>query len=496
MSSQPSRIIRSVVVLLALVATAFSAHAQYPGHIRKDADTGPTLRASAVFEWTGDFAKPTAGRLIPLAVWDGEQFQPGGLYLAQPAPLAVLTGTVYELEKDGLSRGLFNVSSAENLGGSWIGIGSVKPELAPIAKARAPMSKHPPQVVKESGTGTSTDSDRPTLHRKDTGTSSTSSTSSGTSSTSASTPPPADPDHPTLHRRDSSDSSSTSSTSDSSGTDQSTSNSDPDRPALHRRDSDNAQSTTSVDPDRPTLHKRTDSTANPTGAPVTSTANVDPDRPMLRHGKPEAPVGIVEPSKLEGVPADMNQMVAISDAKPTEPHPYAYSWSDPDDQAKMKLAMEKLAQETLAGTPPPASTTAAKPPAKTTTTRRKTAAKPKPQLPLLEDQKFNAFELSYSGGATLVFTARTDAAVGSAKYVTLIAQPDFYGVPQVIFKQVTSDERLDIIPRMRLVDAADTDADRRAELIFELRSKTGREFAIYRVVNSHVEQAFNTGPLP
>ncbi len=43
--------------------------------------------------------------------------------------------------------------------------------------------------------------------------------------------------------------------------------------------------------------------------------------------------------------------------------------------------------------------------------------------------------------------------------------------------------RLDIVPWMRLVDAVDTDGDGRAELIFELRSKTGRQFGIYRVVN-------------
>jgi hypothetical protein len=114
---------------------------------------------------------------------------------------------------------------------------------------------------------------------------------------------------------------------------------------------------------------------------------------------------------------------------------------------------------------------------------------------MLEDEKFSAFELSYNGGATLVLTAKTGEP-GMTRYVTLIAQPDFYGTPQVIFKQITSDERLNIVPRMRLVDAVDTDADGRAELIFELRGKTGREFGIYRVVNRHVEQAFNTGPLP
>src|SRR5580698_6656396 len=183
---------RFVFVASTLIASLCNAaYAQYPGRIRKDADTGPTLRASGVFEWTGDLTNPRAGRLIPLAVWDGQQYQPGGLYLAQPAPLTVLTGTIYELEQAGTPRGLFQVNGAENLGGgvsgasagssSWIAVGSVKPEV-PIVKAKPPMSKHPPRVVKDADT----DSDRPTLHRKD-------SSDSGDSSSSASS----DPDRPT-----------------------------------------------------------------------------------------------------------------------------------------------------------------------------------------------------------------------------------------------------------------------------------------------------------
>ena len=42
------------------------------------------------------------------------------------------------------------------------------------------------------------------------------------------------------------------------------------------------------------------------------------------------------------------------------------------------------------------------------------------------------------------------------------------GTPQVIFQQLTSDKELDVTPRMQIVDAVDTDADNRAELIFEL----------------------------
>ncbi|HTD56773.1 MAG TPA: hypothetical protein VK670_15390, partial [Silvibacterium sp.] len=94
--------------------------------------------------------------------------------------------------------------------------------------------------------------------------------------------------------------------------------------------------------------------------------------------------------------------------------------------------------------------------------------------------------------ATLVFTASSGQG-DQTKWVTIIAQPDFNGVPQILFKQVTSDAQLDAVPRMRLVDAVDTDADNRAELIFELAGRTEQQFAIYKVHDKSVEQVFSTG---
>jgi hypothetical protein len=547
---------RRAVLLAAMFGGAsIPVLAQYPGHIKKDADTTPTLRATGVFEWTGDFSKPKAGRLIPVAVWDGKQYQPGGLYLAQPAPITVYSGTVYELQQAGAPRGLFQVNGAENLGGSWIAVGSVKPEVI-VAKVKPPMSKHPPQVVKDAGSDSdrptlhrkdgsdgdssagsgsassgSSDPDRPTLHRKDSGdsgssssqTSSSSSSSgsgsqtsggngsgsgSGSGNSSGSTAS-TDSSAPTLHRRDAGDSSSSSGSSGDSGSGSSSGSAsdDPDRPTLHRRDSGDSSSSGSssapnVDPDRPTLRKRTDKASNDTGAPVSATASNDPDRPKLRYGKPETLEGIVAPSKLEGLPMDMNQMAAISDVKQSESHTFAYSWADSGDAAKMQTAMEDLARKALAGKQAkpqstiPSTTTTTKTVPKTTAARRKAAAQPVGPVLELEDEKFNAFELSYNGGATLVFTAKNTGDDKVTKYVTVIAQPDFYGLPQTIFQQVTNDERLEITPSMHLVDAVDTDADHRAELIFELRGKTGRAFAIYRVVNRKMDEAFNTGPLP
>ncbi|MBV8672296.1 MAG: hypothetical protein JOZ33_02580, partial [Acidobacteriaceae bacterium] len=65
--------------------------------------------------------------------------------------------------------------------------------------------------------------------------------------------------------------------------------------------------------------------------------------------------------------------------------------------------------------------------------------------------------------------------------------------PQILFKQVTSAAQLDAVPRMRLVDAVDTDADNRAELIFELAGRTDQQFAIYKVHDRSVERVFSTG---
>jgi hypothetical protein len=265
-----------------------------------------------------------------------------------------------------------------------------------------------------------------------------------------------------------------------------------------------------VDPDRPTLHKHTETNSNDNGAPVSATMDVDPDRPRLRRGRPENLESLDVPAniqiaKLAGKPENLEHMIAVSDAKTREPHNFVYSWTDPDDEKKMQAALEDMAKNLLAGKalkPAISSQTATAKKATTTATNRSTVHRPvsratakkppAPVLPDLADEQFKAYELTFGGGATLVFSAQSTMPDGKVKYVTLIAQPDFNGVPQVIFKQVTSEDELDVIPRMQLVDAVDTDADNRGELIFELAGKTDRQYAIYKVADRSVEQVFST----
>ncbi len=215
----------------------------------------------------------------------------------------------------------------------------------------------------------------------------------------------------------------------------------------------------------------------------------------------------MEIAKLAANPQSLKLIAAVSDIKTREPHSYVYAWNDPEDAKKMQAALEDVAKNLLAGNALKSTLSgqglgpANKPQQKNTTTgtnshvAHKTV--PKPVLPDLTDEVFKAYELSFGGGATLVFSAKSaSATTGEAaqtKYVTIIAQPDFNGVPQVLFKQVTREGELDVIPRMQLVDAVDTDADNRAELIFELAGKTDRQFAIYRVHDREVEQVFSTG---
>jgi hypothetical protein len=429
-----SRVWTGFLALLgALAACALPAHAQYVGHV----DTGEPantnhLRATAVLEYTGDLTSIKASRLVPIAVWDGIQYQPGGLYLAQPAPLAVLSGTQYELESDGKSVGFFNVKDSEDLAGLWIGAGSFEGPPPPAPKRRAADSGHAYAID-------DTNPDKPHFaHRPAPDTNPDGSAS-------------ADADHPTLHAR----------TGDSSGADDS---------------SASASAKPSLDSDRPTFHRHTTSPANQMA--------VDPDRPRLSHTTPESQQKLEKPDALFGLPPDMKQIAGISDSNPVSTQSFTWSWANPEDSAAMQSALEAVAQQAVAPPAPPAAKPAVR------TTRHKPA--PPPPSPGLADEEFHAFDLTFGGGATMVLTGHTTTT--PQKYVTIVAQPDFYGKAQILLKQVSIDDNLDVTPRMRLIDAVDTQGNSRGDLLFELRGQTYRQFAILRVAGGQATQVFVTQP--
>jgi hypothetical protein len=518
----------AVLAALGLLLAAADGLAQYPGMVTKTDKSAPVLRSVAVLEWTGTAGTPSASRLVPVVVYDGEQLNDGTIYLTRPEPMALAGGTEYELQTAGKPSGIFDVSGAGEIRGSWLGFGAWKP-LTAAAAAKAAGAFNTSSLLNP----VDPDDDHPVLKRKhpkgtdtdDGGTSpaatpaSTSGSGVGagtTGNTTAATKPQdaqADPDRPTLKRKagDDAGAGSGSGTATASGS---------------------AKPTADADPDRPTI-RRKHNVADP-GVLETSNAAPDPDRPRLKRGKPADLVNTEEP-RLVGLPPSMQQAVAVSDASNRAEHPWKYSWANPEDETKMKVALEAMARTALGLDTPPAP---AKPVRKTAA--GKAGAKKTSMLPAepqdsveLADEQFRVFELAYGATATLVLTAsspkppeaneqapaadetpvirrgkpapkasKPDAATQfppkqpPQKYVTLVAQPDLYGGVLVLYKSVTDSARLDETPRMRLVDAVDAMGDNRGELLFELRGQTQRQFALFRVLRGSAEQLFATVALP
>jgi hypothetical protein len=559
--------------LRVIFGTATLAASVASPQMHKVAKPQQVVRAVGVYEWTGDFAKPAASRLIPVSLFIEGKFEDAGIYIARPVPFALLSGNVYLLQSAGIDKATLDLAYAKHLQAvestgdlafddGWFGYGSVKPLSAARKAAALKPSKTLPVLTTTadpnrphfgskpgdtaSSTGsdsskpsttqtndktdnkpattttssttspsTSGDPDRPTMKRRGSDTS-----GSGTSTTASSTPadtgsaPADDPDRPTMKRRtpDTASSGTDTTTTASTTSTGSTSADDPDRPTMKRRtpDSTDTASTTdnappsADDPDRPTLKRHTAEDAKKTKSSGSDIATVtaagslndDPNRPNLHHGKPTSSMTEQDLPKLTGLPANLHQMVAVSDAVNRDPHPFTLDW---DDEAQHKAILEKMqgmahAQLAAYGSTPatPTPAPAVKKTTPTTARLRRPTATPTPQTPLL-DEELKAYTLSYGGAATYVYSANTGGTGAALRYVTIVAQADGLGDIKPAIQSVTDAAHFNRTPKMQFVDVVDADASNRASLLFELRSQNARQFALYRVIASHPEQIFLTG---
>lgn len=202
--------------------------------------------------------------------------------------------------------------------------------------------------------------------------------------------------------------------------------------------------------------------------------------------------------KLTGLPPNLHQMVAVSDAVNRDPHPFALDWDDEEQHQAVLKKMQALARAKLASyenSSASAATTPAPAVKKTTPTaarsRRAATAAPQP-VPLLNEE-LKAYTLSYGGDATYIYSADTGGTGTALRYVTIVAQVDALKDLKPAIQSVTDAAHLNRAPRMQFVDVVDADASNRASLLFELRSQNVRQFALYRVIAAHSEQIFLTG---
>lgn len=419
-----------VLYLRATVAAVILASCSAIAQMHKVAKPQQVVRAVGVYEWTGDFAKPTASRLIPVSLYIEGKFEDAGIYVARPVPFALLSGNLYILQDAGVDKGTLDLVYAKHLQAveptgdlafddGWFGYGTVKPLAAPRKPAALKPSKTLPVITasndtnrphfgsKPSGdstnvsdsspgkpatsddksattttssstsTSTSDDPDRPTMKRRSSDTASSgsasgttdSSSTAGTtgSSTSSASTPADDPDRPTMKRRSADSTAAGSDTTSTTASTSSTGNTpadDPDRPTMKRPSTDstdtNTTSTTASnpapadDPDRPTLKRHTAEDAKKAKisdiASVTGTdsLNDDPNRPNLHHGKPASAMTEADLPKLTGLPPNLHQMVAVSDAVNRDAHPFTLAWDDEEQHKAILEKMQAMARAQLA----------------------------------------------------------------------------------------------------------------------------------------------------
>jgi hypothetical protein len=497
-----------------------------PAQMHKVAKPETVVRAVGVYEWTGDMAKPTASRLIPVTLYIDKKLEDAGIYMARPVPFALQTGNIYELDEAGVPKGNLDLAYARHLQATniaqayddgWFGYGSFKGLVAP----KKPIARKL-QPARTSGIETAstvTDPDKPHFTNK-AGQPVTPASAGGTASsdsTKSSDPAPADTDLDRPHLSRKSDSSTTGAAStDSTGT---TPAGDPDRPTMKRRsgnDTADASAPTSTtsgttsdsppadDPDRPTLKRHTvedaKKKAKESDSTVTSTGslNEDPDRPNLHRGKPTHSMTEADLPKLSGLPVDLRQMVAVSDAANRPVHDFTRAWEDDSERAAILTKMQALAQTQLAayGAAVPKPATSPAPTARTSNSKLRRPIHPLQiaKVPLLDEQ-LKGYLLSYGDVPTFVYQARTDGAGADLRYVTIVAQRDAQGEPQMVLHTVTDAAHLDRTARLRLVDAVDVEASNRASLLFEMRGQTSRQFGVYRVLGMQADQIFATGTM-
>src|SRR5579863_2432076 len=383
--------------------------------------------------------------LVPVMIEIEGKFYDASAYKADPVPMALESGTVYEGQKTGVSVGLFTVNSALHslaantdtpwlATGAWLAAGAQPTKIAMKAEAVP--------VGIESTDGP------PRLSKGET------SSSNAAPATTSSTPPASTPP-----------------ASGSSPTEK------PAEKKEEKKDEKTTQQKPAAQPEAPAPKVQSTSSDD---------ARDDTHRPRLRRGKPTGPVpdydvpGYARPlsardattgradnpaAKPDAAAAAMEPVElvpAISDAAGPELRSFAYEWDKEAEEQRRKqmLDLAKIqlrayidarAKGQIPATPVP----------KTPTTRKSPSKAAKPVIePIFDNVQMRTFDLWGSNQPVLVLSADAHlpakAATGAADLpsaplqykILLAARTDIYGNLHKLHSGVTDRFHLDVIPQL------------------------------------------------
>jgi hypothetical protein len=199
------------------------------------------------------------------------------------------------------------------------------------------------------------------------------------------------------------------------------------------------------------------------------------------------------------------EVASVSDANVDPPTTFRFKITT-DEKEDLRAKLDVLAQDEVdnylksIGRPRLGAEIAAP---KTKVIPRKTS-KPKEQPPrksLFAETQFEVLDLDHRNDATLIFSGReriqpkTDSPSSTPEdvYVVYVAHVDYQGNPRGIFRSVTVNDRLDVTPKLELIDAIDANGDTLGELLFRRVKDDGAEFAIYKVTFDGMRELFHGG---
>jgi hypothetical protein len=462
--------------------------------------------------------------LVPIAILIGGKFWDATAYKADPVPMALDPGTVYEAERDGSSLGLFTINSALQsravnaqipwiATGKWVPAGSepakteLKAETAPVGIDK---SDEPPRLTRDP-TRVSMPASKPA------------STTTPPASTPQTTGQSGSGDEPPRLTKGASTPESSPSLSPPAGSS---------GPATQgeSKPSDSKPSDTKPGDTKPPDAKA-DNHAN---VPASDSGATEENRPRLRRGKPVEPLpeddvpgyskpgaaspaapsaassalatdlAKTAPAKADTAPVDL--VPAISDATGPQPRSFGYEWLKDEEgerraqmvalaKQKVRAYVEAVAKAKIAPAPTPSA-------GARHTASTKAAAKTKD--PILENVKMTTFDVWTTNQPVIVFSAQAhmppppagSPQVGSdseMQYsVLLVAYPDTYNNLHTIYVGVTDKYHLDLTPRLELIDAVDADGDGRGELLFREVTDGGNGWVIYRPTADRLYKMFDS----
>jgi hypothetical protein len=439
---------RAVICALAALTLGLLAFAQYERKPKPD----PGPRALGLLE----LAPNGKAHLIPIAIMYNGDFYDASAYKADPIPMALDSGTVYQAERSGVSQGLFTVAGALESKGTFIGTGQWQ-TMAEVKTAAAAAKKHAeiPSVPR----GMDQDSGPPRLVRPNSDKSAPANPApKEPAKTPAPTPAPVKTAPPAASP--------------------STTNASAD--AMPGEGSDE------YDPNRPRLRRET--------API---------KAEQEEAAPTVKAAVSAEMPVLATKSDIQLIPAISDAGGPEPQSYIYTLKPQDEQQfrdkMLKMAAGAVQAYVKKWTAGPTALPAVNAPRRHAV--RRTAVKlPQPNF---QNVQLRVFDPSASNAPVLVLSATAQMppsaveeknGLGPVFSVTLVAREDIYGELHQIKANITDPQHLDVEPRMDLIDVVDADGNGQGDLLFRETSDQGSGFAIYRIIGDNLYNLFQSTP--